>query len=153
MMYIRVRVKGVLKGLLENTTVTKLPAPLIMFLNNICTAGSYVPDGFLTPFMLNRVDTDNYGAFISLDEVQIKMITSMYLYCKIMIMDIFVKYKAQNDANATAAQRAASSSSQIVDQNYRVIATILYFLIMKVLNERLRGYERQKDVAGGDVFG
>ena len=93
MMYIKVRVKGVLKGLTQNTNRIDFPVPLLMFLNNICTAGSYVPDGMMTEYQLNRVDTDNYGAFISLDPPQIRMITSIYLYCKIMIMDSFIKFK------------------------------------------------------------
>ena len=46
-----------------------LPTPLLLFLNQICQPGTFVPDDWLTPFQMNRVDIDNYGAIIGLDDI------------------------------------------------------------------------------------
>jgi hypothetical protein len=50
-----------------------------------------VPNSFLTPYQLNRVDTDNYGALIEVDELQTKMITGIYLFARILIYNILMK--------------------------------------------------------------
>ena len=64
-----------------------------------------------------------------------------------MIADTFLKYKTQTEGSNTTA-----SQSIIIDENYKVIATILYYLFMKVLNHELIGYERAKDKRGNDFF-
>lgn len=96
-MLLRVRVKGLLADLTEQTNVDFMPVPLIIFLNNITQNGNYVPDNFLTPYQLNRIDTDNYGAIISLDESQIKMVAGTYLFARILIFNILLK---ATDTNA-----------------------------------------------------
>jgi hypothetical protein len=49
-MLLRVRVKGLLVDLTEQTNVDVMPVPLIVFLHNITQDGNYVPDSFLTPY-------------------------------------------------------------------------------------------------------
>lgn len=66
-MLLRVRVKGILSNLLEATTLERIPGPLIIFLSNLTQKGQFVPDRFLTPYELNRIDLDNYGAIVDLD--------------------------------------------------------------------------------------
>ena len=97
-MLLRVRVKGVLKDLENNTNVDVMPVPLIIFLSNLCAAKSYVPDGFLTTYQLNRIDVDNYGAIISLDENQTKMIVGIFIFARIMILKVLTATKIDGDA-------------------------------------------------------
>ena len=87
MMYIRVRIKGILKNLVSNTNNEDFPIPLVMFINKICGEGRYVPDAFLTPYQLNRIDTDNYGAILSVDDTQVKMIASIYMWFRRILMN------------------------------------------------------------------
>ena len=51
-----------------------------------------MPDGLLIPWELNLIDTDNYGAIIDLDEVQLKCIIGTYLFARIMVMSIFLSF-------------------------------------------------------------
>lgn len=67
-MFTHVRVKGLILDLDESTKIELVPEPLLLFLNNIVRQGTYVADGFMTPYQLNRIDLDNYGAIIHLDK-------------------------------------------------------------------------------------
>ena len=49
-MLLRVRVKGLLLDLTQQTNVDVMPVPLIVFLHNITQSGNYVPNNFLTPY-------------------------------------------------------------------------------------------------------
>jgi hypothetical protein len=49
-MLLRVRVKGLIVELTQQTNVDVMPVPLIVFLNNITQPGNYIPDNFLTPY-------------------------------------------------------------------------------------------------------
>lgn len=60
-MFLKIRIKGILESLIENTNVYDFPKPLLLFFANIMKEGQYIPDGFLTPYELNRVEFDNYG--------------------------------------------------------------------------------------------
>ena len=66
-MFTQVRIKGLVLDLDEFTMIDFVPEPLMLFLNNAVRPGTYVADGFMTPYQLNRIDLDNYGAIISLD--------------------------------------------------------------------------------------
>lgn len=89
-MLLRVRVKGIIEGLIENTAIGKIPSPLISFLQNMTRDGQFVANNWLTPWELNRIDTDNYGTMLELDENQRKMISSIYLYAKIMVIRVLL---------------------------------------------------------------
>lgn len=60
-MFLKIRIKGILESLIEFTNVSNFPKPLLLFFANILKDGQYIPDEFLTPFELNRLDYDNYG--------------------------------------------------------------------------------------------
>ena len=68
MMLLQVRVKGIIESLLYNTNADTMPIPLIVFMENLTHPGAYVPNAFLSKFQLGRIDTDNYGAILDLDE-------------------------------------------------------------------------------------
>eukprot|EP00356_Strombidium_inclinatum_P009324 CAMPEP_0170497662 /NCGR_PEP_ID=MMETSP0208-20121228/25371_1 /TAXON_ID=197538 /ORGANISM="Strombidium inclinatum, Strain S3" /LENGTH=159 /DNA_ID=CAMNT_0010774547 /DNA_START=2250 /DNA_END=2729 /DNA_ORIENTATION=- len=141
----RVRVKGILIELEKNTNLDIMPVPLIVFLSNLCQPGSYVPNGFLTPYQLNRIDTDNYGAIIAMDETQIKMVVGCFLLARVLITNILMKSKKQ-------AGQDAAVVNEVVENNFQWIASILYFLFMQVIEEALKNYERDPSQKGGDVF-
>jgi len=123
-----------------------MPIPLLMFINNMCQAGKYVPNQFLTPYQLNRLDTDNYGAIINLDESQVKMMAGTYIFCRIMIVDILLNFNKQTDMGGSVTNK------ETVTNNFKVIATILYYIFMRVINKLLKSYERQKDKKGNDIY-
>ena len=68
-MFTQVRIKGIILDLIDQTKALVIPTPLLLFLNGICQPGTFVPDEWLTPYQLNRIDIDNYGAIIELDNV------------------------------------------------------------------------------------
>lgn len=68
LMKVKVRAKGILCGLIEHSNSQKMPTPLIIFLGSLTKAKAFVPDNFLTPFELNRLKTDAYGALITPNE-------------------------------------------------------------------------------------
>ena len=53
---------------MANTTTDSLPVPFVTFLRSMFEDGAFVMNGFLTAYQLNRVDLDNYGAFLEIDE-------------------------------------------------------------------------------------
>lgn len=67
-----------------------MPVPLIIFIQNLTMKGTYVPNQFLTRYQLNRIDTDNYGAFIDLDDNQLKMVAGIFIFVRIMLMSILI---------------------------------------------------------------
>jgi len=97
----QVRVKGIINDLIIATNLDSMPIPLIIFINNLCQQKSYVPNNFLTKWQLNRIDTDNYGAIIDLDHMQLKMISSIYIFGRIMLTNIFLQVKNNKDSGQT----------------------------------------------------
>ena len=63
-MFLKIRIKGILESLIEFTNIYNFPKPLLLFFANVLKEGQYIPDGFLTPYELNRLDYDNYGRMI-----------------------------------------------------------------------------------------
>ena len=102
-----------------------MPIPLIIFINNLCQTKSYVPNNFLTPYQLNRIDTDNYGAIIDLDPVQLKMVSSIYIFAKVLLTNILLKVE-NNEQQSNVEQRV----NDVIASNFKVIASILYYLFM-----------------------
>ena len=51
----KVRLKGVLKGILEHSTEDNIPMPLMSFLASLVKPGQYVPDGFLSNFEIENL--------------------------------------------------------------------------------------------------
>ena len=124
-MLCQVRIKGILTDLAASTNVDHMPIPLIIFINNLCQTKSYVPNNFLTPYQLNRIDTDNYGAIIDLDPVQLKMVSSIYIFAKVLLTNILLKVE-NNEQQSNVEQRV----NDVIASNFKVIASILYYLFM-----------------------
>ena len=50
----------------DATDLKTIPLPLIIFLSSLLKPKAFMPDDFLTPFELNRVSLDDYGAITKL---------------------------------------------------------------------------------------
>lgn len=62
-MKLKVRLKGIVHDIVMATD-SRVPPPLLTFMANF-KQGAFVPDGFLTPFELNRIKVDDYGAIVA----------------------------------------------------------------------------------------
>ncbi len=58
----KVRLKGILRGVLDQSSTENIPMPLISFLSTIVKKGQYMPDGFLLQFEIDRISVNDYGA-------------------------------------------------------------------------------------------
>ena len=57
----QVRVKGIIEGLIANTTPKEFPDSLTSFFASFTDKGSFIPDKLLTKFEIDRVQVDPYG--------------------------------------------------------------------------------------------
>jgi hypothetical protein len=53
------RVKGMMKGLIENIEPEKISTSILTFLKMLTTNNSYIPRQFFTVFELSRIHTEN----------------------------------------------------------------------------------------------
>ena len=138
-MFTQVRIKGIVNDLADQTKPLMLPTPLLLFLNGMTTQGTFIPDNWLTPYQLNRIDIDNYGAIIDLDDMQVKMIAGTFLFVRILIFDVLM-----GNAN--------KNTPQLVQDNMKFVCSILYYLFVRQLNSKMKDYKRAKDTKGNDIF-
>lgn len=85
LMKAKVRLRGILKGLLEQSTADTVPMPLISFLANAVKSDQFVPDGFLSQFELGRVQLDACGALQKVSDKQTQMMVGNYILIKILV--------------------------------------------------------------------
>lgn len=62
LMKLKVRTKGIIQAVCDNTDVKNMPLPLIMFMSSLTKPKNFCPQDFLTLYELNRLPTDAYGA-------------------------------------------------------------------------------------------
>ena len=105
-----------------------------------------MPDQFLSRYQLNRIDTDNYGAIIDLDHNQLKMVSGIYIYARIMIMNILMTIANQHIADTEGGVNA------VIQNNIKIVSSILYYLLMQVINKMMESYERDGDTPNNDIF-
>ena len=41
----------------------------------------------------------------------------------------------------------------MVEENFKLVSTIIYYIFMQVMNKIMTGYTRAKDTKGNDVYG
>lgn len=162
LMLLRVRVKGILSNLLEATTLESIPGPLIVFIANLTKNGQFVPDHFLTPYELNRIDLDNYGAIVDLDPLQRQMIATIYLFGKILISKVLLPQKRDPDAQASKDDKkdeiqiyldsVDDNLDEVVRDNFKIVASVLYLMFMQETHAAMRSYERTRDEPGNDII-
>lgn len=76
------------------------------------------------------------------------MIASIYIFARVLLSNIFLQVKNNKDAGQGNEQRV----NDVVEENFKVLASILYYLFMQVLNAMMEQYERLPDEAGNDVY-
>lgn len=119
-----------------------MPLPLLVFIQNLCKEGAYIPDNFMTPYELNRIDVNNYGAIISLDDNQLNMIASIYLYSKLLISKVLLNPTGQQDTELDPQ----------IAENFKILASVLYYIFMQVSHGKMLKYARQKDTPNNDII-
>ena len=115
LMFTQVRIKGIIQDLFTDTTAEKLPEPLLLFLNGVTTPGTFVPDNWLTPFQLNRLDVDNYGAIIAIDENQTRMIAANFMFVRITLFEVLLQRmmkKMEKEAKRKEGEAEEKEDSQ-----------------------------------------
>ena len=45
------------------------------------------------------------------------------------------------------------AQDNLINENMKFVCSILYFMFMKTLNERMLHYRREKDTDGNDIYG
>jgi len=161
MMLLRVRVKGIITNLLESTTLDSIPGPLIIFISNLTKDGQYVPDNFLTPYELNRIDLDNYSAIVDLDQVQRQMIAAIYLFGKMLVSKVLlVPEKASSSSDEKNEKKdeiqiyldQQQELDSVVKENFKIVASVLYLMFMQEIQATMKNYERHRDKPGNDII-
>ena len=123
-MKLKVRVKGILTSILENTDLKIVPIPFIVFLGNMIHHKTFMPDNFLTEFELNRLQLDDYGALFHPDEDQSKMILGFYIMGKILTARILMqpdKLGFQMDFN------------EKMRKNFKILASMVYLIFLEFI--------------------
>jgi len=95
-----VRTKGILTGLIENTSKTRTPATLLEFLKRITQDGKIFPENFLLPIEKERLKFDSLGRlwyflgnFILQSEMNFnkkKLMISLFLIHRILLGQILL---------------------------------------------------------------
>ncbi|CDW85260.1 UNKNOWN [Stylonychia lemnae] len=127
LMKLKVRAKGIIQSIAENTDIKNMPLPLIIFINSLTKAKNFVPQDFLTEYELNRLNTDSYGAITQqLSEDQIKMVGGIYLLGKILIVKILFN------------PNKSGISMQFNDKmllNFKLLSSVLYNSFLEYMDQ------------------
>ena len=86
----QIRVKGIINALIENTELSIIPEPLVLFLHNLSKSNSYLPDNFLPPFHLSRLKLNGEGQLLDMGVEQKALIISYYVISRILIKQMFL---------------------------------------------------------------
>ncbi|TNV83734.1 hypothetical protein FGO68_gene7231 [Halteria grandinella] len=143
LMKAKVRLKGILKGLLEQSTEETVPMPLVSFLGSLVKREQYVPDGFLTQFEMDRLNLDKYGALISVSEKQVQMVMGNYILIKVLVCQIMAnpeKLGLIPDSQKEGLQR------NNITANFRVLASMLYYTVMEFMEQLLKSNGYMQDL-------
>lgn len=75
------------------------------------------------------------------------MVAGIFLFVRSFIMDILMKAADQQKALADG-----SGEGQHLADNFKFVATILYYSFMKVINANMMDYQREQDEKGNDIY-
>mmetsp|Transcript_38198 Transcript_38198/g.36559 ORF Transcript_38198/g.36559 Transcript_38198/m.36559 type:complete len:176 (+) Transcript_38198:103-630(+) len=124
LMKMKVRVKGILQGFVEHTNAIIMPIPLIIFMASLCKEKTYVVDGFMFPFEFNRLQLDEYGAIMKIDNNLTKMICGIYLISKILVAKVLL--------NPTKAG-LTMSFTDVQLRNFKMLASLIHHSFMEYM--------------------
>ena len=63
------------------------------------------------------------------------MISGIYIYARIMCLEYFLKFKKNTNQGEGVV-------TEELEENFKYIASILYFVFMQIINEMLKKYPR-----------
>lgn len=87
----KVRAEAVVDSLLKSSNEKDFPFSLLLFLNELTSDGTFIPNNFLTLFELHRAVLNKYGA-LKTPTVEVKqMIIAFFLLGKILCGMILLK--------------------------------------------------------------
>ena len=132
-----VRIKGTLKGILENTNAQQIPPALIAFLANLVKKGQYIPDNFLSQFELDKLDLNPLGAINDINDKQMEMIIGNYILIKILVCKVlanpqslgFIPSQYLNIDNAY---------TQKLKINFKVLTSLLFYTVIEYMELLLK---------------
>jgi len=91
---LKVRIKGILEGLIEHTTKDLIPRPLQLFIDKLTRKGTFLPKYFLTGYEKSRLDFDEFGATTNLSPSKQRMIVCFFFITKVLVKMLMVHPKA-----------------------------------------------------------
>lgn len=88
---LQVRINGILEGLETYTNEKDVPDPFKGFVNKITQNKSYIPDAYLTSFEESRLEFNEFGGLMNMNEDRKKMLICFFFITRIMVKTICLK--------------------------------------------------------------
>lgn len=120
---LQVRINGILEGLENFTNDKEMPGPFRSFIYKLVTDKNYIPTTFLTQFEKTRLDFNEFGGLINMNDDRKKMIICFFFITKILVKNICLR---PSDAGIPI-----SNGSKTVN-NLKMIGTL--FQVIVILN-------------------
>ena len=86
----KVRVEAIVKSIHKNINAKDVPYPFIAFLDSLTWHNAFIPNNFLTPFEIHRLNINKYGALQNPSHEAKQMLIGFFIIGKIMIGKIFL---------------------------------------------------------------
>ena len=88
---LQVRIRGILEGLREHTSVQAMPAPLRIFIENLISEGSYTPRSYFLDFEKSRIERDSFGALKNQSAEKREMLICFFFITRVIVKGILLK--------------------------------------------------------------
>ena len=88
---LQVRINGILEGLETYTNEKDVPDPFKGFINKLTQNKSYIPDEYLTSFEESRLEFNEFGGLMNMNEDRKKMLICFFFITRIMIKSICLR--------------------------------------------------------------
>lgn len=73
------------------------------------------------------------------------MLIGIYVFARIMIKNTFLNVKKNRDGGG-------EHNNEIVEENFKLVASVLYYIFMQVVDKMMENYERLPDKPGNDYY-
>lgn len=88
---IQVRIKGMLHGLRDLTNRRDMPGPMRMFIEQLMSEGSFVPQFYLFGFENSRLERDAFGALKNETQDRKEMLVCFFFITRVLVRDLLLK--------------------------------------------------------------
>lgn len=124
------KMRALLNTLLNCTSEATFPEQLADFIASVSESKCVPPNHFLFEFEIKRLTFTHYGTLKNMSEFHSKMIIGMFLICRILIYQFFVR--PWTELRKGSVMEAPSKDS-CVRLNLKTIASILYHSLMDII--------------------